>query len=410
MNTETVSKYRWVIMGVIWSAYIIVYVHRLSIGPLSPFIKAEWDLNSTQIGGLISAATIGSMVSALPAGWWTDKFGIRRMLLIGEIIGGIFMLVMYFTPSYQIALVLMGCTGFGAGFLMPSTTKGVLIWFPRNERAIVMGVKQTSVNAGGMLSAAILPTLALAMGWRFGFLIIGLVAIAIGVISYILYKDPPVTPQPSPETNPDSAKPPPSPDALSLREFLKARDIWLVFLGTFCFIIVEFAVLAHLVLYLTEDLLYPVVTAGALLALAEGGGIAGKPLSGIISDRLFGSSRKKVFIIWAGVSCFACLAIAFMGSSLAWAMYPILFLFGVCGIGWGGLGLTLVGELAGIELAGRVAAITSLVANAGIATGPLLFGYIVDTSGYYPAWLLCAALSAVCAIAIAFVREERRRM
>ena len=181
-------------------------------------------------------------------------------------------------------------------------------------------------------------------------------------------------------------------------------------MGTFCIIIVEFAVLAHLVLYLTEDLLYPVVTAGALLALTESGGIVGKPLSGIVSDRLFGSSRKKVFMIWAGVSFIVCLAMALLGSSLGWAIYPLLFLFGICGIGWGGLGLTLVGELAGIELAGRVAAINSLVANAGIATGPLLFGYLVDTSGYYPAWLMSAALSAVCAIAILFVREERRRM
>ncbi|MFC2045252.1 MFS transporter [Chloroflexota bacterium] len=410
MNTEIVSKYRWVIMGVIWSAYIIVYVHRLSIGPLSPFLKAEWGLNSTQIGGLVSAATIGSMASAMPAGWWTDRFGIRRMLLIGEIISGIFMLVMYLTPSYQMALILMGCTGFGAGFLMPSTTKGVLVWFPRRERALVMGVKQTSVNAGGMLSAAILPTLALAMGWRFGFLIIGAVAISIGIISYVLYKDPPLANQSTPNENSNSTSTSTSSSVPSLREFLKARDIWLVCLGTFCLIAVEFAVLAHLVLYLTEDLLFPVVTAGVLLALTESGGIVGKPLSGIVSDRIFGSSRKIVFMIWAGVACAACLALAFFGSSLSWGLYPVLFAFGVCGIGFGGLGLTLVGELSGIELAGRVTAINSLIANAGIATGPLLFGYIVDTSGYYPAWLLCAALAAVCMIAIRFVREERRRM
>jgi len=398
-------------MGVIWTAYIVVFIHRLSIGPLSPFLKSEWDLSSTQVGALVSAAVFGSMASVVLSGWLVDRFGIRRILLIGELIAGTFMLVMYQAPSYQVALILMGCTGFGCGFLQPATTKGVLVWFPRNERALIMGIKQTAVNVGGMITAAVLPTLALAAGWRLGFLIIGFIAIGIGVMSYTLYKEPPRSSVPSSDSNKEISSSAPPPDKASVREIFKSRDIWLVALASFSIVTVEFGVLAHLVLYLTEDLLFPVVTAGAILALTEGGGILGKPLSGVLSDRVFQSSRRKVFMMWAGVACVTSLLIAVFGSALGPALYPILFIFGICGIGWGGINLTLVGELAGVELAGRVTSINSLINSCGVALGPILFGYLVDTTGdYQPAWFLCVGLTAICVTALLFVREERRRI
>jgi sugar phosphate permease len=395
-------------MGVMWTAYIVVFIHRLSIGPLSPFIKAEWDLSNTQIGGLVTAAVIGTMVSILPAGWITDRIGIKKILFIGEIVAGCFMMTMWQIPTYQMALIIMGFTGFGCGLLMPATTKGVLVWFPRNERAVVMGIKQTAVNAGGMISAAILPTIAIALGWRFGFLIVGIIAFSIGITSLILYKDPP-----SIASTDDTANEPTTPPSrsISLKEFLKARDVWFLALGGFALVAVEFGVLAQLVLYLTEDLLLPVVAAAGLLALTEGGGIVGKPLSGILSDRFFGTSRKKVFLLWASIACVMCLIIAFFGDQLGWGMYPVLFIFGVCGIGWGGLHLTLTGELAGSELAGRVTGIVNFIAEGGIAIGPLLFGYLVDTTGsYQPAWFFCVGFSVLSIIALLFVREERRRL
>ena len=40
----------------------------------------------------------------------------------------------------------MFATGMGCGFLMPSTTSGVVVWFPAKERATVLGLKQTAVN------------------------------------------------------------------------------------------------------------------------------------------------------------------------------------------------------------------------------------------------------------------------
>ncbi|NIN00110.1 MAG: MFS transporter, partial [candidate division Zixibacteria bacterium] len=81
-------------------------------------------------------------------------------------------------------------TGLGCGFLLPSTTQAVVAWFPLRERATVMGFKQTAVNIGGIISASTLPAVALVLGWRYCFLFLGIVAIAIGIAAYVLYREP----------------------------------------------------------------------------------------------------------------------------------------------------------------------------------------------------------------------------
>lgn len=188
---ETTYRYRWVILGVLWTTYIVVFLNRLSVGPLAPFFKEDLGITSAQVGLIMSAASFGYMITLLPMGWVVDRIGARWPMVIGELIAGVAMITLFFAPSYIWLLVLMFATGMGCGFLMPSTTQGVVVWFPAKERATVMGLKQTAVNIGGIITAVTLPVVALALGWRYGFLFLGIIAIAIAVTALTLYKEPP---------------------------------------------------------------------------------------------------------------------------------------------------------------------------------------------------------------------------
>ena len=406
---ELTYKYRWVIIGVLFTAYIVIFMHRLGIGPLGPFIKEEMGLTYVQVGALTSAAALGYTLSIIPAGWAVDRIGIRRLLLIGELVGGIFMLGMFLAPSYEAALVILVLSGIGCGCLMPLTTKSVIVWFPIKERATAMGFKQMGVNVGGIITAAVLPGMALVLGWRFGFLFLGILAIVIGILSYILYKDPPVPAVPQSresKTSTDIATPA---TGQSFQKILKSRDIWLVCFAGFVLAVVEFGAAAHLVIYLTEDLFFPVVTAGMILAVTQTGGIPGKLVSGLLSDRLLGGSRRTALILISIIVSAVCFLLTLWGTSLSWAIYPVFFILGASAFGWGGVQLTLVAELAGKELAGRAAAAAGVTVNAGALVGPILFGYLVDASGSYRlVWLFSTVFSVICVVTLFFVREERR--
>ncbi len=403
------SKYRWVIIGVLFTAYIASFMQRFSIGPLAPFLKQEMGLTSTQVGVLMSAAIFGYMLSTFPAGWWVDRIGVRRIMVGGEALGGVFMLAMFVVPSFEAAIVVMTISGFGCGCIFPSTSKGVIVWFPVKERAMAMGIKQTGANAGGMITSALLPWLGLSLGWRFGFLFLGIMAIAIALLSFALYKEPPVPAIVSSVRTGATADFAPQVTRRSVRHLLKDRGIWLTGFAGFAIGAVEFALAGHLVLYLTEALLFPVVTAAAIMALTQAGGILGKPGGGLLSDRLFNGSRRMIFMLWAIISAVVCLLLALLGANLSWALYPLLFILGMTAIGWGGIYLTMVAELAGAENTGTAVGIAGVISMVGFLIGPIVFGYLVDaTRSYQLAWLSQTVFATLSAIALYFVKEGNR--
>ena len=400
-------RYRWVILFVCWLAYIVAFMQRLSIGPLAPFLKEDLALTSAQVGLFMSAAAFGYMLTLIPAGWLVDRIGVRWLLLIGEVIGGIFIASMFTVTTFTQGLIFMALAGMGMGCLMPSTTKAVLEWFPLRERATAMGFKQTAVNVGGIITAVTLPAVALAVGWHYGFLGIGFIAVVIGIVSFVLYKQPPQ----SGNLDTHEAVTPPG-TRPSVREIFKSRDIWLLIGAGMCLVIVEFSAIAYFVLYLKEVLLFAVVTAGFFLAILEVGGAFGKPISGLISDRLFHGSRKRVYILMCSVTFAMCLIFAFLPQgSPSCLIIPLCLVLGFVAIGWGGLHLTLVGEFAGTELAGTVtgmSAVGILVAN---MVGPPVFGYIIDTTGSYQiGWQFLAIMAVLAAVLLLFVREGKRKI
>ncbi len=402
---EITYKYRWVILGVVWLAFTSIWIQRLSIPPLSPFLRDNLSFTHTQIGLLMSAAALAALVIQVPSGWLVDRIGIRPVLLICQVIGAIFLLGMSRINSFTSAIIFMSLVGLWCGGLTPATTKGIIDWFPIRERATVMGFKQTGVNIGGVIMASTMPSIALAWGWRSCFLLIGGLVIAFGIITFALYKNP------AEKVVPNVAVP--STTASSgglLRGVLLSREILCLSFGSMFISMVEFGAITHLAVYLNEVVLFTTVVAGLGLAVLEFGGAFGKPLAGLLSDRVFGSSRKKPFVLMAFIAGLLCAALIFINQTIPpWFLFTILAILGLTAVGWGGLWLTLVGEFATKEHTGIVVGFSTMIVALGSAIGPTVFGYLVDLSGSYrTAWLCLAIFAALCGTLIFFVRESKR--
>jgi MFS transporter, ACS family, hexuronate transporter len=349
----------------------------------------------------LSASGLGYAISQIPTGVVVDAVGARGPIGIGALVAGVSMLGIFFAPSYTTLLGLMFVTGIGCGCLAPSTTQAVVVWFPQRERATVMGLKMTAVNIGGMISAATLPTIAARFGWRYGFLCLGLVALSVGVVSVALYREPP---------GGRSSASGRSDDGVRLIEILQNRNVWLVGMGGLCLNWIELAMIGHVVLYL-RSLQYNVVTAGALLAGIEGAGALARPISGILSDRVFAGRRSPVFMLFTAAATASCTLLGLAGPQLGWLLYPVLFVLGIGGIGFGGVFLTLLSEFGGPRGAGKAAALGSTVSVAGSIIGPPAFGYVADVSGSYQlAWLSLAIVGCVGFALLMLVRESERKL
>ena len=190
---------------------------------------------------------------------------------------------------------------------------------------------------------------------------------------------------------------------VSLLEILKNREIWLVSVSSSCLLWVEYAMIAHLVLYLAKVLLFPVVAAGGILAMSEAAGAIARPVNGFLSDRVFRGKRKPVFMMTAGIACSMCLVLALLEPYLSFAIYPVIILLGFGAIGWGSIAITLMSEIGGRYGAGKAMGLGTTVAGGGMVLGPIVFGHIVDISGSYElAWLSLAFMAALCVLLLLF--------
>jgi MFS transporter, ACS family, hexuronate transporter len=334
------------------------------------------------------------------AGWLTDRLGVRRATLIGHTFAGTATIFGSMAPSFGWAFVSFLMAGLGYSFLNPASTKGVLIWFQR-QRATAMGIKQTGVPTGGVLTALIGAPLAVTFGWRLALMGFGTANVVFGIAFWLLWRQPAGTEEwPRPAISSSGG------NQLDLIKSLLALSC-----GTALLLVGQMSLLTYLPLFLKEELGFPALLASQWLAITQAGAMLGRVGWGFISDRLFGGRRKIVLVLIGVVSVTICLTLSQLSRGIsALFLLPVVFLGGFTMIGYQGVSYSLIGEIAGQSKAGMALGLMITVNALGTVVGTPLFGYIVDTTGAYSfAWLALATTVLLGTINLAcFVTEPGR--
>lgn len=397
--SPALPPYRFVALALIMAVQTASNLGALGLPALAPLLRDDLGLTRQEAGSFLSAFYVGGALTSFPAGWLADRIGVRWTLLAGQALVGVCFALMVLAPGYPSLLALVTLAGVGFGTVNPTSTKGVLVWFPARSRATVVGVKQAGFPLGGALGALALPTLAIraSLGWR-GALAVAAGAILLSAVAVGLgYREPPRE-----SAHAGGIRPGPRP-----RVVLASRPIWLVSWATFLYAAVQVSWISYAPLYLSEVVGLSVIGAGAVLGLAQGGGILGRVGFGVLSDRVLGG-RRLIVLLGAGIaSGLLCLATGGLepGSPATW-LALVALAFGVAGIGWNGVHHTLVAELAGRESAATAVGLCLAVSSLGVIAGAPLVGALADRLGSYgPGWIALAGAMAVAVLLLLGVRE-----
>jgi MFS transporter, ACS family, hexuronate transporter len=390
---------RWGIVGLILTAQTLANIGPLGIPAIASLIRDDLGLTLTQAGSFLSAYYVGPALLSLPAGTLADSWGIKRTLVLGQVVISLGLIAVSASGSYLALAGLMALAGCGYGLLNPTSTKAVMVWSPPSQRATLVGLKQVGLPLGGAIGAAVLPVAALALGWRVAIALSGAVIAATTVATLLVYRDPAGL---TVSSTRDGRSP--------VREVLLTRDLWLVAIATGGFAAMQTVWMAYLVLYLREVVGTSLLAAGRYLALAQVAGMAGRVVFGVLSDRLFGGRRRAPLAIAGTASALCSLVIAGTGPGVSTVvLVPLAAVFGFVGIGWNGVQHTLMAELAGARAAGTAVGLGLAISSVGVTVGPLIFGYFVTLSGGFRApWIGLALTMAVSLALLATVRERPR--
>jgi sugar phosphate permease len=381
------------------AAQTMANVGPLGIPSIAPLIREDLGLSMAQAGSFLSAYYIGPSLMSLPAGWMADRWGVLATMVLGQVIMAAGLYTVAGTGSFPVLMVIMVCAGAGYGMLNPTTAKAVISWFPRRQRATVIGLKQVGLPLGGAIGASVMPPLALWLGWRAAVALPATLIAILGVLTWLLYRDPPA----AADTGSMLV------GATSFRSVIANRDLWLVASATLVFAGMQTVWMSFLVLYLTEVVHVSLVHAGRYLVMAQVTGMAGRVIFGVLSDRLFGGRRRIVLVI-AGVGSTACsLAMAGTGPGTgAWVLAPLALCFGFFGIGWNGVQYTLMAELVGPRGAGTAIGLGLAISSFGVSICPPIFGLAAERlGGFAGPWAGLGIIMAATLCLLIPVREGR---
>src|SRR5438552_18047717 len=284
MQSESADVHaRRVIFVLILIAQFVGSLGLFSLGALAPLVRAALHLSQAQFGAVSAACLFGAVCAGLPTGWLADRVGVRWLLIAGQGMSGVALVALLLQPSSGGLLLGMLCVGVAYGMTMVLTTKALADWFPRERRATVIGAKFPAHSSAGSMAGLVLPTVALGLGWRQAFTVVGGLLLATAGVTLLGYHD---RCQARPLTVPQVTAP--------RRCLWRDPDFGRLLMTGFLFGGAFFTFTGYLTLYLHECLGYPPVLAGSLLALAHGAAAASRVPYGWVSDRWLRGERRAL--------------------------------------------------------------------------------------------------------------------
>ena len=142
------SRRRWVILIVLAGAQMLVQLDATIINTALPAIKRAFELTEAQSLWVADAyfVTFGGLL--LLAGALGDRFGRRRILVIGMFLFAAASIAVAFSPDANWLIVGRGVQGLGGALVVPQTLSILTAVFPREERTRAFGIWAAALGFG----------------------------------------------------------------------------------------------------------------------------------------------------------------------------------------------------------------------------------------------------------------------
>ncbi len=411
--------YGHVILAICFFTIVAGYICRNTFSVFYPAIVDEfgWTRGNTALIYSINVLVYGLVAPF--AGGLADRFRPRYVLATGAVLTGIGMtLCSLASERWQFYLLygVLAAVGLSIAGWVPVATL-LTNWFVR-RRALVFGVLGAGFGLS-LISAYMTQYVILSLGWRNAYLIIGLlVAIVIPPTCIHFIRRTPADKGLFPDgmsaaeaevrpTHPADGRPGSKlrTKDWTLREALRARQFWLLFLIWVCTMgLVEQTVISQQV-YFYRDAGYSPMTAAVFYG-TFGICLAAGNLLGSFSDRI-GRDRLALpaFVLCLG---FASLLFLLKDTSNPWL--PPVFAVGF-GITFGSLTCVLNATVADIFHGahyGSIAGVITLGFAIGGCVSPWLAGYLYDVTGDHTASYVVVIAALIASIIMYLIVAPRK--
>ncbi|MXO58741.1 MFS transporter [Altererythrobacter salegens] len=162
-----------------------------SLSLVTPVILEEWNIDRAVFGPALAASLFGMGFGSIFGGMLGDRIGRLRTLAIAcAIFGGSTILASFTNGVWEMAAVrALGGLGFGAAY--PNALALVSDWVNEKTRPHAVSFLSVGIPVGISVSAAVMPLMLPAYGWRGAFMIFGVGSLVLGALLVAVLREPP---------------------------------------------------------------------------------------------------------------------------------------------------------------------------------------------------------------------------
>jgi ACS family hexuronate transporter-like MFS transporter len=169
---KTVRGLRWWIIGLIGVATVINYIDRTSLAVMWPDISRDVGLTKDQYATIVSAFMIAYALGQALSGRLFDKVGTRIGFLLSISVWSVACGLHSIARNITSFISFRALLGLSEAGNWPGATKACAQWFPARERALAQGIFNAGASFGAVISAPLIATLYVLLGWKATFMVV----------------------------------------------------------------------------------------------------------------------------------------------------------------------------------------------------------------------------------------------
>jgi MFS family permease len=377
------SSYAWVVVAAAFTLMFIGFAAAYSFAAFFGALEAEFGASRGDIALVFSLAAFVWFLSGAPAGVLADRYGVRRVAIVGVACIALALAIAALAGSLNVLYATYSIgLGLGVGLVYVPSIGAVQPWFSAN-RALASGIAVAGIGAGNIAGPLLAAWWIGIFGWRGAFLGLALFALALGGAAAFAIRT-------KPRASAAAA------DGIALRAALRTTPFWLIFASLFLSCIGLFVPMVHLGPY-AVDAGYTAAQGVALVSLIGLGSLLGRFTIGGPADRL--GRIPALSAMYAGLGV---MFVLWWAASAYWVLALFAVVFGICYGAYVALLPTIVMDLYGARSVSGIIGCLYTGCGFGTLIGPWLAGAAYDALGTYQAPIAAGALlsfaAAVCVL------------
>ena len=185
------NRRRWLIIAVIFLAIVFNYYDRQIVSILKPMLKDEFELGDEGYALVLNVFTVFYALMYPVSGWLVDRFGERKIMLIGVLGWSTACLGGGLSRTFGSFLFFRGLLGAAEPTNFPAQLKVITIWFSGKLRATANSLCVAGSSVGAIIAPPLVAWLAIKYDFHTVFIVAGIVGFIIALLWYLIYVEPP---------------------------------------------------------------------------------------------------------------------------------------------------------------------------------------------------------------------------